>query len=238
MAAMPRPLRNALGGIVYHVLNRSNGRMTLFATDGDYQAFEETLRQAYERIPLGILSYCLMPNHWHLLLWPNEDGQLSEFMRWLTVTHSQRWHAFHETSGTGHLYQGRFKSFPVQKDSHYLTVARYVEGNALRAGLVKRAEDWRWGSLWRRVRGGRDAQALLADWPVERPRNWVSCVNRPEDPEEIESVRACVLRGRPFGTKPWLLRVVQRLGLQAVLRPRGRPRKRGQESFSRPKTPS
>ncbi|HUG92188.1 MAG TPA: hypothetical protein VML55_15210, partial [Planctomycetaceae bacterium] len=85
-----------------------------------------------------------MPNHWHLVVWPAGDGDLSEYMRWLTVTHTQRWHAAHHTSGTGALYQGRFKS------EHFLTVCRYVERNALRANLAGSAEAWRWGSLWQR----------------------------------------------------------------------------------------
>ncbi len=223
---MARPLRNALGGIVYHVLNRSNGRVALFEGDGDYLAFEQVLGQAHERTPVRILTYCVMPNHWHLLLWPSEDGQLSEFMRWLTVTHTQRWHAHHETSGTGHLYQGRFKSFPVQSDAHFLTVARYVERNALRAGLVARAEGWRWGSLWRRTRGDREARSLLAGWPTRPPRSWVERVNRPESEDELAALRLCVVRGRPFGSPEWLTRAARRLGLETTLRPRGRPRKR------------
>jgi putative transposase len=153
---MPRRLRQADGGFVYHVLNRGAGRMTLFEKPGDYQAFEQVMQHAVERTQTRLLCYCLMPNHWHFLVWPREDGELSEAMRWLTVTHSQRWHAHRQTAGTGPVYQGRFKSFPVQSDEHFLTVARYVERNAVRANLVARAEAWRgpeawrWSSLWRR----------------------------------------------------------------------------------------
>src|SRR5262249_17984231 len=113
---MPRRLRFASGGFVYHVLNRAVGRSTLFAKEGDYAAFEKVLREADQFMPMRLLAFCLMPNHWHLVLWPKEDGQLSDYMRWLTVTHTQRWHAHHHTSGTGPVYQGRFKSFPVQED--------------------------------------------------------------------------------------------------------------------------
>src|SRR5438105_4281159 len=141
---MGRPLRSAPGGFVYHVLNRANGRLPIFCKDGDYQAFTRILRQAQEHVPLmRLLAYCLMPNHWHLLLWPTKDGELSDFVHWLTLTHTQRWHAHYHDVGTGHLYQGRFKSFPVQDDDHFLVVARYVERNALRAGLVFQAQDWR-----------------------------------------------------------------------------------------------
>jgi hypothetical protein len=105
-----------------------------------------------------------MPNHWHLLLWPRRDGELSEILRWITVTHTQRWHAHHHTAGTGPVYQGRFKSFPVQTDEHFLTVARYVERNALRAKLVTREKDWQWSSLWRRNQEDTTLTAWLSTW--------------------------------------------------------------------------
>src|SRR3569623_757048 len=138
LSHMPRRARSILGGYAYHVLNRANGRLRLFRKDADFAAFEEVLRQAQERLPLRILGYVVMSNHWHFVVWPKRDeGPLiSEFFRWLTVTHTQRWHAHHGTSGMGHLYQGRFKSFPIAADEHLLTVLRYVERNALRAKLV------------------------------------------------------------------------------------------------------
>ena len=164
---MPRPRRAAEGGLIYHALNRANGRSTVFETDDDYAAFERVMAQAVARQGMRLLADCLMPNHFHLLLWPRADGDLSAFMRWLTLTHTQRWHAHRSSAGTGHLYQGRFKSFVVQSDEHFLTVCRYVERNALRANLVERAEDWRWGSLWARRQGARRKAApnRVADRP-------------------------------------------------------------------------
>ena len=150
---MGRPLRVAPGELIYHVLNRANGRQRLFDDDGDYRAFERVMTQACSRVSMRLLAYCVMPNHWHLVVWPRQDGDLSRFMNWLTLTHTQRWHTHRQTVGTGHLYQGRFKSFVVQTDEHLLTVCRYVERNALRAGLVERAEAWRWRARW--VRGAR-----------------------------------------------------------------------------------
>ena len=108
------------------------------------------MERTHKLLPTRIISYCFMPNHWHLALWPKEDGELSEFIRLLTVTHTQRWHAHHHTAGTGPVYQGRFKSFPVQADEHFLTVCRYVERNPLRAKLVKSAQAWPWCSLAKR----------------------------------------------------------------------------------------
>jgi hypothetical protein len=119
-----------------------------------------------------------MPNHWHLVLWPVEDGELSAFVGWLSHTHAMRYRTHYHDGGVGHLYQQRYKSFPVQDDAHFLNVARYVERNALRANLVKRAEDWRWGSLWRRTRAHEEANPLLHRWPVDEPSDWLSWVNK------------------------------------------------------------
>src|ERR1700729_1396164 len=150
---MARIARIAPGGLVYHVLNRSVGRMHMFRKDLDFEAFERVMIQAHKRFPIRLLSYCLMSNHWHFVPWPREDGELTDFFRWLAHTHAMRWRVSHHTVGYGHLYQGRFKSFPVQCDEHFLTVSRYVERNALAAQLVRRAQDWRWSSLWTRMHG-------------------------------------------------------------------------------------
>lgn len=221
---MPRRLRIATGGLAYHVLNRRVGRMPLFETPADYAAFETVLHQAVARTRIRVAAYCLMPNHWHLLLWPRHDGELSEILRWITVTHTQRWHAYRNTAGTGPVYQGRFKSFPIQTDDHFLTVARYVERNARRAKLVRRAESWKWSSLWRRCQGNPQLTAWLSNWPVDRPRNWLAQVNDAEGAEELEALRCSVQRGRPFGNPAWVVRTAKRLNLESTLNPRGRPK--------------
>jgi len=221
---MPRRARISTGGLAYHILNRRVGRLALFDKPADYMAFEKILNEAHERTGIRIAAYCLMPNHWHLLLWPRDDGELSEVMRWVTVTHTQRWHAHRESFGSGPVYQGRFRSFPVQTDEHFLTVARYVERNALRAKLVKRAEQWQWSSLWRWAQGDPKLLAFLSDWPVKRPRQWVGWVNRPETASELEDLRCSAQRGRPFGSQGWVVRIAKRLSLESTLRPRGRPK--------------
>jgi len=221
---MPRRPRLATGDMVYHVLNRRTGRLPLFDHSADYVAFEKIMAEAYDRTRIRIVAYCLMPNHWHLLLWPRQDVELSEVMRWITVTHTQRWHAYRGTAGTGPVYQGRFKSFPVQTDEHFLTVARYIERNALRAQLVTRAEGWQWASLWRREHGEPALTAWLSRWPVERPQNWVDHVNRPETALELEALRVSVRRGRPFGGREWVRQLAKQPGIASTLRARGRPK--------------
>ena len=221
---MGRPHRAAAANCVYHVLNRANARMTIFEDDDDFAAFETVLSQAVARSQMRLLAYCLMPNHWHLIVWPRNDGDLSRFMGWLTLTHTQRWHAHRQTAGTGHVYQGRFKSFPVQHDDHLYAVARYVERHALRANLVRRAEQWHWGSLYRWLRGSAEDKQLLAAWPVSRKSNWVDYVNEPQTELELAAIRRSVQRGNPFGDDSWSASLVRRLGLESTLRPRGRPR--------------
>jgi REP-associated tyrosine transposase len=196
---MPRRPRFSTGGYVYHVLNRATGRRGIFSLDADYGAFQRVLNTAGKRVPMRLLAYCLMPNHWHLVLWPRNDGDLSEYMRLLTVTHTQRWHLAHETSGTGPLYQGRFKSFPVEADEHFYRVCRYVERNALRANLVGRAESWRWCSLWQLVQ--ESGHVELHTWPLPRPSDWVEYVNCPESEAELTAIRHCIVRSATFGPK-------------------------------------
>jgi putative transposase len=222
---MPRKARSAPGGLVYHVLNRAAGRITLFRNDDDFAAFERVLIQAHARHPLPIFSYCIMPNHWHFVVRPKADGDLSTFFRWLANTHAMRWRVAHGTVGYGPLYQGRFKSFPVQSDHHLLTVGRYVERNARTANLVRRAQDWRWSSLWSRGRGDEKLTSILSDWPIELPSDWVQTVNMPLMPKELERLEASESRGRPFGDESWQDRTIARLALEHTVRREGRPKK-------------
>jgi putative transposase len=219
---MPRPRRTAIGGLVYHVLNRANGRRRIFEKPGDYAAFERLLADIQERTAMRVLAWCLMPNHWHLVLWPREDGDLSTFVRLVCLTHAQRWHAHRGSAGTGHLYQGRFKSFVVQADAHLLTVCRYVEANALRAALVARAEHWRWSSLRVGASGRRPA---ISAWPVPKPGDWLRYVNEHGTRDELDRLRTCNRRGRPYGDRDWMARKVEDLQHAQTLRPRGRPKK-------------
>jgi putative transposase len=220
---MPRQARVAPGGLVYHVLNRTVAGLPLFRKQADYEAFERIMIEAHQRCPLRILAWCLMRNHWHFVVWPHEEGEVTAYFRWLTHTHAMRWHVAHNTVGRGHLYQGRFKSFPVEEDSHFLAVCRYVERNSLKANAVKRAEDWRWGSLWARRRGSEELKAILNDWPVARPPKWVALVNEPMTEEEVEAVQVCIARNRPFGDASWQEVQAKRLGLTHTLRNEGRP---------------
>ena len=218
---MPRTARASVGGVCYHVLNRGNGRAKVFRKEGDFAAFLDLIAEANERLPLRLLGYVLMPNHFHLVLWPHGDGDLSRWMQWLLTSHVRRYHRHY--GGSGHVWQGRFKAFPIEQDEHLLTVLRYVERNPLRANLVRRAEEWNWSSLsWR---PSRRRPKILANWPVPCPRNWLSLVHEPQNDLELNALRHSIARGAPYGGERWSQRIAEQLGLESSLRPRGRPRK-------------
>ena len=151
---------------------------------------------------------------------------MSAFLGWVTMTHTQRHHAHNKTVGYGHVYQGRFKSFPVQDDAHFHSVCRYVERNALTAKVVQRAEDYRWDSLWNWCSG--DSEIKLGPWPLKRLPRWMERVNEPITKKEKDALQTCINRGRPYGTEEWARKTAKEQGLEITLRPRGRPRKTAQ----------
>jgi putative transposase len=197
--------------------------MNLFHKEGDFLAFEQVLGEGLKRYPVELLTYCLMHNHWHLVLRPTTDDALGKLMAWVGVTHVRRHHQHYHTRGGGHLYQGRFKSFPVQEDRHFLVLCRYVEANAVRAGLVNNVDEWRWNGSFARRQGNKSL--ALSPWPVDRPRNWTALLNDPLDNQQLEEFRTCVNRGRPNGDDAWVNQTADRLGLRFTLRRAGRPRK-------------
>jgi putative transposase len=209
---------------VFHVVNRAARRLQLFETSDDYLLLLTTLADAQDQVPLRVLAYCIMPNHFHLVVWPRDDGQLPEFMRRFTGTHSKRWHVWRQSTGTGAVYQARYRAFAVQTDRHFLTVCRYVERNPVRAGLVARAEHWPWSSLAERCKNSQVVR--LEPWPVlpPSPDHWLALVNAEQPDGEVTAVRHAVRRAVPFGDTDWRAITACRLGLAAGLRPLGRPR--------------
>ncbi len=220
---MPRSPRADEAGAIYHALNRGNARNPIFFKDEDYDAFERLIAEGLEKFEVDLIAYQWMNNHWHILLSPHVDGGMSAFIGWITLTHTQRYHAHHRTTGYGHVYQGRYKSFPVEDDDHFHVVCRYVEQNALRANLVKRAEQYRWGSLWNWLGG--ESPIELSPWPVRRLPNWVGRVNQALSDGERKALARSIQRGVPFGSKAWIVETVKRCRLESTMRPRGRPKR-------------
>jgi putative transposase len=198
---MPRRLRFAIDGLIFHVINRGSRKGLLFDTSSDYTAFEAILCEATRRFGIALFAYCLMPNHWHLVITAPSTDALSRFMHWLTTTHACRWHVARGTIGQGAVYQGRYRAMPVAADQHFLWVCRYVERNACRASLVSRAEAWPWSSLWQRQHHP-DA-VWLSPWPVPAPATWLDWVNSPQTASELHAIRRATFRSEPFGDDAW-----------------------------------
>jgi len=193
----------------------------VFHESADYSAFMKLILRAQERVEIALFAVCLMPNHVHLVVRSTRDGDISTWMQWLFTTHARHYHEKYAT--TGHVWQGRYKHCPVQDDHYLLTVLRYVERNALRAKLVTRAEEWRWGSLYWRDR--RDSVLSFAPPPLPLPKWWCEFVNQPQTAAELESIRTSVNRQRPFGDPHWIKDKARAAGLEQSLKNVGRPRK-------------
>jgi len=213
---MPRHARNETPGLIYHVLNRENGGATVFHRPGDYRAFLDLLLEAKARYPVKVFAFCFMPNHFHLVVQPLEPTALGKFMHWWMTIHVRRYHGYYERCG--HLWQNRYKSFPIQQDAHLLTVLRYVVRNPVRAALVDRAVRWPWSSL--------HFPMLTDAWPVETPPEWQEWIETPLPKLELQHIRASVTRQAPFGSAPWQESVRSITGRPLTQRPRGRPRKK------------
>jgi putative transposase len=160
---MPRLARVDVANNIYHVINRSTGRLQIFNKASDYQDFTDLLLEAKDITDMRILAYTIMPNHWHLVLYPRMDGDLGTFMHRLTNAHTRQVHTKTKTIGYGPLYQGRYKSFLVDTDEYYLTLLKYVERNPVRAKLAQTCEAWQWGSAQLRKI---ESSPLLSQSPV------------------------------------------------------------------------
>jgi len=191
----------------------------MFRKEADLEAFERIKVEAHQRQPIRIRWYCVLSNHWQFVVWPEEDGQLTDFFRRHAHTHAMRWQLSHRAVAYGHLYQGRFKSFRVQSDHHLLSLLRHVERNPLSAGLVERAQMWRRGSLWSRVHGEEAIKTLLSRWPVDRPPNLTARVNSALTAKDSDRVGVRIARGRPYDGDEWVRQTVEELGSEQTVRP-------------------
>lgn len=221
---MARQPRIDIGNYPYHILNRANARLKVFFNDSDYELFESILAEATEHFDMRLLSYCLMPNHFHLVIYPKKDGDIQKYMQWITLTHTQRWHREKNTTGTGHLYQGRYKSFVIQDDNHLLSVIRYVERNPLRAKLIKKAENWEFSSLAQRLQ---KKKFPLSVWPINEPKNYLAFINEPMNESELLAIRSSVQKGNILGSGEWKKKMEKRYNIAGRREKAGRPKKNG-----------
>jgi len=196
---MPRKPRCFNDGLIYHVLNRGNNKRKIFYRYNDFQLFLNLTRKSKKDFGIKIFAYCLMPNHFHIVLSPDKGVLLSKWMHCLMRSHFIQYKRVHET--TGHLWQGRFKSFVIQEDNHLLVILRYVERNPVRANLVVSAKNWSWSSHQERI--GKVHNPFLDNIPIELPPNWSEYVDQPLTDRELEVIRRGINRHSPFGNSEW-----------------------------------
>jgi putative transposase len=193
---MPRPKRSCEAGEVYHLINRGNKKARVFIEVTDYQEFVTAMADAAERTGVRHMTFCIMPNHFHIVAQSSAENDISSYMQRLMNAHIRNYQDRHGTKGTGHIYQGRYRPIQVVTDQQFLNVCRYVDANPLRAGLVDRAEHWLWGGL--ALKKSRDGRRLLSPWPVEKPADWLDRVNRQQCEALLNEIRKAIARRRPL----------------------------------------
>ena len=225
MGRLPRPTGDDL---IYHAINRGNNRADVLGPDGERDMFLGDLARTKARYPFALFGYCLMSNHFHLLLKPAPGQSISRILQSLTVAHTWRHHRRQGTSG--HVWQGRFRSPVIQDGDHLLVVLRYIEANPVRAAMVADPCEYTWSS--HRCHGAGHADPILDSFPEweqlgrtepERRARWRRKVRGEQPAKELDGVRSSVRSGRPYGAEDWVEVISHRLGIVREPRRRGRP---------------
>ena len=220
---MPRGPRISPTGFVQHVLNRGDHRETLFHKPGDFRAFLKAFRDTALQIPMRLLAYCIMRNHFHFVLWPHDGEDLPRFMHLLMATHISSYIRHYPPPSPGHLYQNRYTNGLIEPGRSLIAVIRYVEANALAAGIVRRAEEYPWASA--SAYATDEGRPEIADWPIERPKDWLTLLNLRTPAQELKRIQQTAARGAPYGCQDWTKRVIRAYNLEHTVRQRGRPSK-------------
>jgi putative transposase len=219
---MPRITRGLVSDCIYHILNRGNAKQNVFYKTHDYEAFIKLMREAKEKYIIKLFAYCLMPNHFHMLIMVIQPEEFIKYMHWLMTSHVRRYHSHYGTSG--HIWQGRYKSFIIQKDNHFLTVLKYILRNPVRAGLTKTPAEWQWSSYKSLI--NKSCAGFVDELPIDLSVDWRKYIDMPLTEDELAKLRNSVTRGAPYGEVSWQRQMSKELGLVSTLMPRGRPRKK------------
>lgn len=218
---MPRIARGLADNQIYHIINRGNRREAVFHDNYDYEKFLKLLIESKEKYAVKIYAYCLMPNHFHLVIYTKYADSLSQAMHWISSSYVRYYNKRYNISG--HLWQGRYKSFIVQEDSYLLVLLKYVEANPKRARIVKDCIDYKYSSANNRIKNNENL--ITDEVPILLPDDWYTYINSDEKITDIESIRNCINRQAPLGDKNWKYMVSKKYNLESTINPRGRPKK-------------
>ena len=210
---MPRIARGLAGGEIYHIINRGNRRAEVFHNAKDYEKFIELMKTAKKMVNVKLYSFVLMPNHFHFIIEPNEAEDLSKYMQWLLTSYVRYYNKTYKTSG--HLWQGRYKSFIVQRDNYFLTLLNYVEQNPQRAKLKQ----------WKFVSSNSEINNFLDKLPIEPPKNWEEIKKEVLNKKKKEKIDNSIQRQSPYGDDAWIIKTAQKYDIVSTTNPRGRPKK-------------
>lgn len=191
---MPRGNRIVPPGGVLHIVNRGNDKKIIFPEPTDYAAFLVLLREARESFGVELYAYCLMPNHFHLVVRTSGLDEISAYMHFVQREHACDLRRCGRSKGHGHVFQRRYWSKVVEGEGYLMTVMRYVEANPFRSALVGASQSWEWSSLWDRETGERD---LLHPSPIWLPDAWRTIVTVPLQSADLERIRRPEKIGRP-----------------------------------------
>ncbi len=219
---MPRIARGLANNQIYHIINRGNRREAVFHDKYDYERFLKLLLDSKEKYSINIYAYCLMPNHFHLVIYTHYSDNLSKALHWISSSYVRYYNKKYKISG--HLWQGRYKSFIVEQDSYLITLLKYVEANPKRAKIVKECEKYQYSSAYKRVNNIQDQ--LLGELPIDIPTDWSRYINDKEDKTDLDFIRNSIERQSPLGDELWQYNIVKKYGLESTLNPIGRPRRK------------
>jgi len=218
---MPRVARALADEQTYHIINRGNRRTNVFHDKYDFLKMLELLQMASDKYEVDIYSYCLMNNHYHLVVYTKYGESLSACMQWLGTSYVRYYNKKYKVSG--HLWQGRYKSFIVQKDEYLLTLMKYVERNPLRAKIEKDAFLYTYSSTKARVE--KSENSFISNPPIDLPIDWLGFINEKQSKLDIDMIHNSIERQAPLGNEVWQKEVSMLYGMESSLNPRGRPRK-------------
>ena len=221
---MPRIARIIGVGYPHHVVQRGNNREKVFLDRGDYERYLSFLSKYSEEKEVAVMTYCLMPNHIHLLIRPAEVEALPKMMQGITLCYSKYFNG--ENGRTGRLWECRYHSTVVDGDSYLWIVSKYIENNPVRAGIVKRPEDYPYSSAKAHVLGRKDPLLKEPLFDQTQLNEYRSFIRSGEDKKIIEEIRKQTRLGKPLGDGEFLKTLSENLGRSLSFRPKGRPRKK------------